>query len=135
MNRITVALAFLLLASAAGAAPRVPVSPTFQYGKASFYGSEWTTSKAHPRRGIMANGKPFDPTALTAACWNYPLGSTLQVTNEANGRQVTVKVTDRGPAQHLGRLLDLSEAAATRLGYTHAGVTYVAVRLVSSPKP
>jgi len=133
MKSITIALAFFLCTSAASA--RMPHRRiASQQGTASWYGSEWATSKAHPRRGTMANGKPFNPRALTAASFAYPLGTTIVVTNDANGNQVTVEVTDRGPAMHLGRLLDLSEAAAERLGYTRQGLAYVSVRVVSAPK-
>ena len=135
MKSTTIAAAFLLLASIASACPHRFASPSNDSGTASWYGYEWTTSKAHPRRGIMANGHRFNPRALTAASFAYPLGSTIMVTNVANGRQVTVEVTDRGPAMHLGRLLDLSDAAATQLGYRQQGVTYVSVRVVSAPKP
>ena len=132
ITRFVIILA--LLAPAASACPHRFASPTGDCGMASWYGSEWTTNKAHPRRGTMANGQRFNPRALTAASFAYPLGSTLSVTNEANGRQITVKVTDRGPAMHLGRLLDLSQAAAEQLGYTRQGLTYVSVRVVSAPK-
>jgi rare lipoprotein A len=96
------------------------------HGKASWYGYEWTTGK----RGVMANGRKFNPQAFSAASYEYPLGSVLLVTNNANGKQVAVMVTDRGPARRLGRLLDLSESAATALDYHEAGITTVDVKVL-----
>lgn len=120
----------LLIAVSSSAAPRPSITqPTYIFGKASWYGYEWTTGK----RGTMANGRRFNPRAWTAASYDYPLGTVLQVTNQANGRNIAVMVTDRGPARHLGRLLDLSEAAARALDYHEAGVTTVAVRVLVLP--
>lgn len=86
---------------------------------ASWYGSECA---GRPQ----ANGKPFDPAALTVASWDYPLGTRLRVTHD--GRSVIVTVTDRGPARRLyrrGRKLDLSKAAFARLSDCNAGVISV----------
>ena len=121
----------LLLAAASNASPSIVIpQPAFAWGKASWYGYEWTRGK----RGTMANGRRFNPRAWTAASYDYPLGTVLQITNQANGRNIAVMVTDRGPARHLGRLLDLSEAAARALDYHEAGVTTVAVRVLVLPE-
>ena len=80
----------------------------------------------------MASGEPFDENALTAAHRTLPLGAEVKVTNLENGRSVTVRVKDRGPAI-TGRLIDLSKAAAARLGFVHRGLTMVEVRVVSLP--
>lgn len=112
----------------------VPVTKadTAQIGQASWYGREWTTGHGH--RGTMANGRKFDPAKFSAASYAYPLGTILLVTNAANGKQVAVMVTDRGPARRLGRLLDLSEAAADALGYHRDGIATVSVlTLVPAP--
>jgi rare lipoprotein A len=100
--------------------------PEVRQGRASWYGAEWTTGK----RGTMANGARFNPRAWSAATYDYPLGSVLLVTNTANGKRIAVMVTDRGPAHKLGRLIDLSEAAATALDYHRAGVTTVSVQVL-----
>ena len=127
MKTATALLIMVLTAITAGAAPRIMVpQPAFAWGKASWYGYEWTTGK----RGTMANGRKFNPRAFSAASYDYPLGTVLEVTNQANGKRIAVMVTDRGPAKRLGRLLDLSEAAATALDYHRAGVTTVAVRVL-----
>ena len=73
----------------------------------------------------MANGKRFDSHKLTAASWYFPLGTTVRVVNVKNGESVVVTITDRGPGQHLHRLIDLSEAAAERLDYVGQGLTRV----------
>jgi len=80
----------------------------------------------------MANGKPFDRHKLTAASWYFPLGTTIRVVNVKNGESVVVTITDRGPNLRLHRILDLSEAAAERLGYVGQGLTPVFVYPVSS---
>ena len=73
----------------------------------------------------MANGRPFDRHKLTAASWYFPLGTTIRVVNVENGESVVVTITDRGPNLRLHRILDLSEAAADRLGYVGKGLAPV----------
>ncbi len=94
-------------------------------GTASWYGQQRQGRK-------MANGKPFDCHKLTAASWYFPLGTTIRVVNVKNGESVVVTITDRGPNLRLHRILDLSEAAAERLGYVGQGLTPVFVYPVSS---
>ena len=105
--------------------PQVRVTQKVQYGTASWYGAHW-------QGRLMACGEPFDENALTAAHRTLPLGAEVKVTNLENGRSVTVRVKDRGPAI-TGRLIDLSKAAAARLGFVHRGLTMVEVRVVSLP--
>lgn len=73
-----------------------------------------------------ANGERFDPRKLTAAHRTLPFGTKVRVTYR--GRSVVVRVNDRGPARYTGRCLDLSKAAAERLGMTRAGVGTVTFR-------
>jgi len=87
-------------------------------GTASWYGAQHQGRK-------MANGKRFDRHKLTAASWYFPLGTKLRVENVKNGQSVVVTVTDRGPNLRLHRILDLSQAAAERLGYVGEGLTPV----------
>ena len=87
-------------------------------GTASWYGEQRQGKK-------MANGKPFDCHKLTAASWYFPLGTAIRVVNVKNGESVVVTITDRGPNLRLNRILDLSEAAAERLGYVEQGLTPV----------
>jgi rare lipoprotein A len=85
-------------------------------GTASWYGADRQGKK-------MANGKPFDRFKLTAASWYFPLGTVVRVVNVKNGESVVVTITDRGPNLRLHRIIDLSEAAATRLDYVGEGLT------------
>jgi rare lipoprotein A (peptidoglycan hydrolase) len=87
-------------------------------GKASFY------ADAHQGR-LMANGRPFDMRALTAASNSLPLGSRVQVT--AGKRHVDVTITDRGGFAKYGRVLDLSQAAFARLAPIRQGVVRVCI--------
>ncbi len=101
--------------------PKTLQAPKPRYvGVASWYGLDRQGKK-------MANGKKFDRKAFTAACWFYPLGTTLRVVNLNNGNAVTVTITDRGPNFRLHRVVDLSEAAAQQLGYVDQGLTKVFV--------
>jgi rare lipoprotein A len=68
-----------------------------------------------------ASGEPFDPAALTMAHRSLPFGTRVRVTNLENQRSVEVVVNDRGPFVS-GRIADLSEAAARRLGMISDGV-------------
>ena len=92
----------------------------YDYGWASWYGRE--SARHH-----MANGHRFDRHKLTAASYAYPLGTVVEITNMDNGKRAEVIITDRGPARRLGRLIDLSEAAATRLGYHSDGLANISV--------
>lgn len=86
-------------------------------GMASFYGKGF-----HGRP--TASGERFDKEAMTAAHRTLRFGSCVRVVNVANGRAVEVRVNDRGPFVH-GRIIDVSEGAARRLGMIQAGVARV----------
>ncbi len=73
-----------------------------------------------------ASGEVFHQTDLTAASPTIPMGSHVRVTNLANGRSVVVRITDRGPFVS-GRSIDLSHAAAERIGMARAGVGTVRI--------
>jgi rare lipoprotein A len=79
-----------------------------------------------------ASGERFDPNRLTAASMTLPLGSIIRVTNLSNGRSVEVKVNDRGPRSRT-RGLDLSPAAAQRIGLSHSGTARVKITPVRNP--
>ena len=91
-----------------------------EIGTASFYGN-----KFHGRR--TSNLEVYDMYAFTAAHKTLPLPSFARVTNLANGRSVVVRVNDRGPF-HDGRIIDLSYAAAVKLGVDRAGTARVEVQ-------
>jgi len=86
-------------------------------GRASYYGERF-------RGRRTASGERFNPDHLTAAHRTLPFGTRLRVTNVRNGRSVVVRVTDRGPF-HGRRVLDLSKAAARRIGMIAAGTARV----------
>ncbi len=88
-------------------------------GLASWYGPPYHNRQA-------ADGSIFDQNALTAAHRTLPMGTTVRVTNLANGQSVTVKITDRGPFV-TNRILDLSLAAAKSIDVYRAGVAKVRV--------
>ena len=93
-----------------------------EVGIASWYGD-----KFHGR--LTANGEVFDKNVLTAAHRTLPMPSIAEVQNLDNGRIIQVRVNDRGPFAK-GRIIDLSEAAAQKLGFTDQGVARVHVRFV-----
>lgn len=78
-----------------------------------------------------ANGENFDPQGFSAASKTLPLGSIVRVTNIKNGRWVDVRINDRGPLVP-GRSIDLSPAAAKRIGLTESGVAHVKVTRISN---
>jgi len=92
------------------------------YGQASFY-----ANKFNGRR--TASGETFDQKKLTCACNVLPLGTWIKVTNLKNKRTVIVKVNDRIHPK-MKRVVDLSRAAAQKLGYISGGLTRVKVELV-----
>ena len=92
-------------------------------GIASWYGP---TFYGHS----TANGERFDASALTAAHRTLPMPVNVRVTNLENGRSLIVRVNDRGPFAK-GRIIDLSERAATLLGYKDKGTARVRVTFVS----
>jgi rare lipoprotein A len=87
-------------------------------GKASFY------AEAHHGK-TMANGRPFNMHAMTAASNTLPLGSNARVT--AGQRSVVVKITDTGAFGKYGRIIDLSKAAFAKLAPTKQGIAEVCV--------
>ncbi len=93
-----------------------------QRGLASWYGT-----KFHGRR--TSSGEPYDMFAMTAAHRQLPLPSYVEVTNLDNGKRVVVRVNDRGPFVG-GRVIDLSYAAAHRIGMVDEGVAPVHIRVV-----
>jgi hypothetical protein len=91
-------------------------------GMASWYG---TGTRA-------ADGTAFDKSAMTAAHRTLPMGTTVRVTNLANGESVTVRITDRGPFVN-GRVLDLSEGAAKQIDLYRMGVAKVKIEVFAHP--
>ena len=91
-----------------------------EVGLASYYGN-----KFHGRR--TSSQEVYDMYAFTAAHKTLPLPSFARVTNLTNGKSVIVRINDRGPF-HPGRIIDLSYAAAVKLGVDRAGTARVEVK-------
>ena len=94
--------------------------------------ASWYGKKFHGKR--TSSGEPYDMYAMTAAHKTLPLPSYARVRNLQNGRSVVVRVNDRGPFLH-NRLIDLSYAAAARLGILGTGTGVVEVEAVSPEEP
>jgi len=97
-----------------------------EFGLASWYGEQF---QGNP----TASGEVYDMNGLTAAHRSLPLGTKIKVTNLKNNRSLIVRVNDRGPFIS-SRILDVSMAAAKKLGFLGAGVAYVRSEVVSFPK-
>ena len=102
--------------------PMTELAPFKQRGKGSWYGTRY-----HGKKGSI--GEPYDMLQLTAAHPTLPLPSYARVTNLENGKSVVVRLNDRGPFLH-DRIIDLSFAAAMRLGYANKGSADLEVELL-----
>jgi rare lipoprotein A len=102
--------------------PVVNKERTVQRGIASWYGKKFHGQKT-------SSGETYDMFAMTAAHPTFPIPSYARVTNVKNGRSVVVRVNDRGPF-HSNRIIDLSYAAAVRIGIANAGSGLVEVERV-----
>lgn len=101
----------------------VPVAPAAgMEGLAAYYSNRLDGRKT-------ASGQAFDQTKLTAAHPTLPFGTLVKVTNTKNNRSVVVRINDRGPTQ-AGRVIDLSRAAASKLGMIRSGLVPVKLELV-----
>jgi peptidoglycan lytic transglycosylase len=108
--------------------PLTRVGPFEQRGLASWYGKRFHGS-------ATSSGEIYDMYKMSAAHPILPIPSYARVTNLANGRTVVVRVNDRGPF-HSSRIIDLSYAAAYKLGYVATGSARVLVeQIVPGGKP
>ena len=94
-------------------------------GIASWYGVPY-----HGRRS--ASGEIYDMEKLTAAHRALPFQTWVEVTNLSNGKQVNVRITDRGPFVH-GRIIDVSMAAARQLDMVRSGTARVKLKVIAAP--
>ncbi len=117
---IRVILTILLLAMAAGGRAQV------EEGKASYYSKKWTGRRT-------ASGEPLHHDSMTCAHKTMPFGTLLKVKNVSNGKEVIVRVNDRGPYRK-GRIVDLSWGAAKEIGMLAAGITAVELEVYEPPK-
>ena len=111
MKKALFALALLPLA--------VPSNAGFD-GLASWYGKQFAGKRT-------ASGERFDPNKLTAAHKTIPFGTQVRVTHQA--KSVVVRINDRGPHVR-GRVIDLSRAAAERIGIRSRGVGRVSLEIL-----
>jgi rare lipoprotein A len=102
-----------------------PVQPPSESGIASWYGAPY-----HGQRS--ASGEIYDQEKLTAAHRTLPFGTRVRVHRAGREESVVVRINDRGPFVK-SRIIDLSHAAAVRLGMTDGGVAPVIVEVVASP--
>ena len=93
-----------------------------EQGEASFYAMKYQSRKT-------ASGERFDQAAMTAAHKKLPFGTLVRVTNLENGRDVTVRINDRGPFVK-GRIIDLSRSAFSHIADTRLGLVKVEVEVV-----
>ncbi|HPR55839.1 MAG TPA: septal ring lytic transglycosylase RlpA family protein [Deltaproteobacteria bacterium] len=124
LSFFSVLLAFVLLT---GCAHQYRPGPGWvETGTASWYGEDF-----HGKPTAM--GEPYDMYGVTAAHKTIPLGSTVRVTNLANGNQVIVPINDRGP--FVGdRIIDMSYGAACKLDMVDAGLARVRVEVLEMPR-
>lgn len=91
-------------------------------GMASYYGNEFAGSRT-------ASGERFDPSEMTAAHRTLAFNSRVAVTNLDNGKEVVVRINDRGPWGK-GRVIDISHAAAKEIGMHRSGTARVRLELL-----
>jgi rare lipoprotein A (peptidoglycan hydrolase) len=100
---------------------KIKFSGRVQHGIASYY---WK-----PQRIACSRTRRYNPNLMVAAHKTLKCGTVVRVTNKRNGRSVVVKIDDRGPYIR-GRIVDLSVAAATKLGMRKSGVAPVLLEVL-----
>ncbi len=129
LRTLVISLAFSIVLSGCGFLP-TPTSRYFNdddlYGIASWYGNPY-----HGRK--TANGETYDMHALTAAHRTLPFGSIVRVRRSDDGREVQVRINDRGPF-FISRVIDLSREAARRIGMLRKGTTEVHIEPLYIPR-
>ena len=139
----------LALAACAGETPKAPVqqvAPGYKVGKPYQIDGVWyypAVDYAYAETGIAswygpdfhglatANGETYDMNSLTAAHRTLPMPSMVRVTNLENGRQIALRVNDRGPFVN-NRIIDVSRRAAQLLGFEQQGTARVRVEIMES---
>jgi rare lipoprotein A len=119
-------------APSSGAPPAVERQPAIpgsyvEEGVASWYGIPFNGRRT-------SNGEIYDMHQLTAAHRTLPFGAMVRVTNLQNGKQIEVRITDRGPFVN-NRVIDLSQAAAQSIDMIGPGTAQVRLEIVGGPSP
>jgi len=109
-----------------GLAATLAATGYYEVGIASWYGPGF-----HGNR--TANGEIYDMYAMTAAHKTLPFGTIVKVVDLDTGKSVIVRINDRGPFIE-GRIIDLSYAAAQKLGMVEKGLAKVGLKIVKWPK-
>jgi rare lipoprotein A len=128
---VLLALAAMFVAGCGHRAARVntPLAParigSTETGVASWYGVPYDGRRA-------ASGEVYDMRQLTAAHRRLPFQTWVEVTNLSNGKQVDVRINDRGPFVK-GRIVDLSQAAARDIDMLRAGTARVRLKVIPPP--
>ena len=107
-------------------APAAATTGDVTTGKAAWYGKKFNGRKT-------ASGQRFNAGLLTAASNTLPFGTLVKVTNLKNKKSVTVRINDRGPKQP-DRIIDVTRAAAARLGMLKSGIAEVELTVVGNAK-
>ena len=109
----------VLVAGVVAIAAFVSEAEARECGDASWYGDRFAGKRT-------ASGVKFNPNAMMAAHRTLPFGARVRVKDQRSGRSVTVKIVDRGPHVR-GRVIDVSKAAARKLGILRRGTTRVCI--------
>ncbi|MGI9387254.1 MAG: septal ring lytic transglycosylase RlpA family protein [Methyloligellaceae bacterium] len=117
MQRRHAILAGAVLTGLVSALPHDDAFASKQCGGASWYAQAGTKT---------ASGELMNPQALTAAHRSLPFGARVRVKNIGNGKFVEVRINDRGPFTR-GRIIDVSRAAAAKLGMIRSGTARVCI--------
>lgn len=125
-QRLLYILGLVILLSSCAGMEYFP-SGDVQKGLASWYGADF-----HGKR--TSNKEIYNMYAMTAAHKTLPFGTYVKVTNLENGRSVVVRINDRGPFVK-GRIIDLSYAAAKKLGMSNTGVVPVKIKVLKRYSP
>ena len=128
-------IAMTVLAVAACGSSRTTKTTTPRGGRGEPSGTVQTGMATWYATGTMtASGERFDKNAMTAAHRTLPFGTVVRVTHRRTRKSVTVRINDRGPFGSKKRIIDVSEAAAEKLGIISEGVAPVRVEVLSRPE-
>lgn len=106
----------------APAAPAAADKEMVESGKAVFYSDRFNGRKTY-------SNERFNNASMVAAHRTLPMGTLVLVTHARNGKSVVLRIIDRGPSQP-DRIIDVSRAAASKLGFARAGIADVTIKVV-----